>query len=121
MYIAILQFELLIDMATGLKDKRRVIKSLKDRLHREHMVSVAEIGALETWNLAILGLVACNRDAALLRSSIDGLIGKLQQLPEARLGSYVSDVIPVAQLQADSTSEDGTPLWTEDERRDAST
>ena len=42
MFIAILQFHLMIDGSSGLKDKRRVVRSIKDRLHKDHMVAVAE-------------------------------------------------------------------------------
>ncbi len=55
MFIAILQFHLMIDGSTGLKDKRRVVRSIKDRLHKDHMVAVAEVDDLETWNLATMG------------------------------------------------------------------
>ena len=48
MVVGILQFELLVPGATSLKDKRRVVKSVKDRLHREHLVSVAEVGPAST-------------------------------------------------------------------------
>jgi uncharacterized protein YlxP (DUF503 family) len=118
MKIAILQFELRIDGAMNLKDKRRVVKSVKDRLHREHMVAVAEVGALETWNVAMLGLVACGRDGAYLTQVLDGVLAKLRTLPEARLEDYAADIVGVDDLTADSVGEDGTPLWTPDERRD---
>ena len=54
MIIGVLQFELLMRGNESLKDKRRIVKSLKDRLHRSHMVSVAEIGALDERNVALL-------------------------------------------------------------------
>jgi uncharacterized protein YlxP (DUF503 family) len=100
MKIGILQFELEVPHARSLKDKRRVVRSLKDRLHREHMVAVAEVGALEVWNRAMLGLVCVAADGAYLRSvmSMDVLDAE-QSLPE--------------------TDEDGRPLWTPGERRDA--
>ena len=47
MVVGILQIEVSIDGSTSLKDKRRVVSSLKDRLHREHQVSVAEVDLLE--------------------------------------------------------------------------
>lgn len=118
MKLGLLQFSILIDSASSLKDKRRVVKSIKDRLHREHMVSVAEIGDLEIWNRANLGLAAVSADGAYLRGVLDAVIRKLKNLPEGRLGDVAADVVDVADVVS-FEDEDGTALWTEAERRDA--
>jgi hypothetical protein len=47
MTVGVLQLELSIGDAMSLKDKRRVIKSLKDRIAHGHNVSIAEVGALD--------------------------------------------------------------------------
>ncbi|MCC6322508.1 MAG: DUF503 domain-containing protein [Phycisphaerales bacterium] len=118
MKLGLLQFSILIDSASSLKDKRRVVKSIKDRLHREHMVSVAEIGDLEIWNRASLGLAAVSADGAYLRGVLDAVIRKLKDLPEGRLGDVAADVVDVADVVS-FEDEDGTALWTEAERREA--
>jgi uncharacterized protein YlxP (DUF503 family) len=119
MHIAILQFELHIDGAASLKDKRRVVRSLKDGLHKHHMVSVAEVGALETWNLAILGLVACNRSGAYLQQMMDNIIAKLSGREDCTLGECSLEIVSADMLTAGELDENGEPLWTEEERRDA--
>lgn len=118
MHIAILQFELFIDASESLKDKRRVVRSIKDNLHKHHMVSVAEISSLEVWNRADMGLVMCNRSAIYLKGVMDAIVEKLRIHPEARLGECSMDIVSASQMAADSTAEDGSPLWTENERRD---
>lgn len=117
MKIGILQFELEVPDSRSLKDKRRVVKSLKDRLHREHMVSVAEVGALEVWNRAMMGLSCVSADGAYLRSVMSHVVDKLGTLPEATLVAYTMDVLD-AEQSLPETDEDGRPLWTPDERRD---
>lgn len=119
MKLGILQFQLLIDSAEGLKDKRRVVKSLKDRLHREHLVSVAEIADQEVWNRATMGLAAVSASGSYLHGVLDAIVRKIESLPDARLSQVSSDVVDVADVLSDC-AEDGTPLWTEDERRDGS-
>lgn len=119
MHIAILQFELFIDDAQSLKDKRRVVRSVKDKLHKHHMVSVAEIGSLEIWNRADIGIVACNRNAAYLQGVMDAIVDKLRSHPEARLGECQLDIVSAGDIAADGASEDGSPLWTPDEKREA--
>lgn len=46
----------------SLKDKRRILKSLKDRLHNEFNVAVAETNHQDTWQRAELACVAVAGD-----------------------------------------------------------
>ena len=59
-------WELHVPGAHSLKEKRSVVKSLKDRLHNEFNVSVAETGHHEAWHTAELTacLVAVDRRQA---------------------------------------------------------
>jgi uncharacterized protein len=52
--IGVRSFELHLAGAHSLKDKRSVVKSLKDRLHNEFNVSVAETGRHDVWQTAEL-------------------------------------------------------------------
>ena len=55
--IGVLTLELQIDHAHSLKDKRNVVKSLKDRLRSKFNVSVAEIDCQESWQRSIVAIV----------------------------------------------------------------
>ncbi len=127
MLLAILQFELLIRGSESLKDKRRVVKSLKDRLHAEHMVSVAEIGLLDRHDAARIGLAAAGNDLKHLQSMTDRILDKLRALHDAQLGDFQREIIdgdalsdsPPARSATDrSQAPDAPPpLWTPEERR----
>ena len=54
MAIGVLVWELEVLGAQSLKDKRSVVKSLKDRLHNRFQVAVAETGHLDLWQRAEL-------------------------------------------------------------------
>ena len=64
MTVGVLQLELSIPDAMSLKDKRRVVKSLKDRIAHGHNVSIAEVGALDEHRRSILGIAMVGNDAA---------------------------------------------------------
>ncbi len=53
--VGVITFELRLDEAHSLKDKRHFVKSLKDRLRNRFNVSVAEIDYQDSWQR---GLVA---------------------------------------------------------------
>lgn len=116
MHIGVLQFELHIDGAMSLKDKRRVVRSIKDRLHREHLIGIAEVGSLEVWNLATMGAVCCSGSASYCQGVLDAVVAKLRLHPEARLGDCVAEVVGASQLN-EFTDDEGGELWTEAERR----
>jgi uncharacterized protein len=86
MVIGILQFELFIRGGESLKDKRRVVQSVKDRLHREHLVSIAEVAAHDTLNRAVLALACVGGDGARVGEVLDHVTTKLRTFPGAELG-----------------------------------
>jgi uncharacterized protein YlxP (DUF503 family) len=71
MPIASLTIELRIEGAHSLKDKRQVVRSLKDKLRAHFNVSVAELEETDLWQRATIGVVA-------ISSSRDYLQGQMQ-------------------------------------------
>jgi uncharacterized protein YlxP (DUF503 family) len=55
--IGVLTLELRIDHAQSLKDKRQIVKSLKDRLRRKFNVSVSEIDDQDLHNSSVIAAV----------------------------------------------------------------
>jgi uncharacterized protein YlxP (DUF503 family) len=76
MPIAHLTLELRIEAAQSLKDRRQVLRSLKDRLRSAFNISVAEIDPTDLWQTATLGVVA-------ISSSRDYLTGLMKQVESA--------------------------------------
>jgi len=66
MTIAKLTLELSIPHAQSLKDRRQVVRSLKDKLRHGFNVGVAELDDASLWNSATLGIVAISSSAAYL-------------------------------------------------------
>lgn len=93
MVLAVLQFELLIPGAVSLKDKRRVVSSVKDRLHREHQVSVAEVGLLDTPRAARLALALVSNDGLHAAQCLDRITVQLRALHDAELGDCAREIL----------------------------
>lgn len=98
MVIGILQFELIIHGSESLKDKRRIVQSVKDRLHRSHMVSVAEVGSHDVLNLALMGLACVGADGARVGEMLDHVCEKLRGLVGAELGECSRQVVSTRDL-----------------------
>jgi len=93
MVLGILQFDLVIPGSESLKDKRRVIRSVKDRLHREHLAAIAEVGLLDRLDVARLGLALVGSDGLYIGQTLDRIIAKLTTLPDAQLGGVFRQVV----------------------------
>jgi uncharacterized protein YlxP (DUF503 family) len=74
MAIAYLTLELRIEGAQSLKDKRQVVRSLKDRLRSSFNVSVAEIENLDVYQLATIGVVSISDS----RDYLEGLMRNVE-------------------------------------------
>lgn len=70
MPIAKLTVELSIPHAQSLKDRRQVLRSLKDKLRHGFNISVAELDDAMVWNRATLGVVAISSSAAYLAGQL---------------------------------------------------
>jgi uncharacterized protein YlxP (DUF503 family) len=60
--IGVLTLELRLQNSHSLKDKRHVVKSLKDRLSHKFNVSIAEIDYQDLWQRAMLAAVTVSSD-----------------------------------------------------------
>jgi len=73
--IASLILELRIEAARSLKDKRQVVRSVKDRLRASFNVSVAELDPSNLWNQASIGVVAISHS----RDYLEGLMKNVER------------------------------------------
>jgi hypothetical protein len=72
----------------SLKDKRRIIKSITARVHREFNVAIAEVDDHDAWQAATLGLACVSTDAAHAHRVLEAVVGWIER---ARLDAEVLD------------------------------
>ena len=75
MPIAYLTLELRIEAAHSLKDKRQVLRSVKDRLRNSFNISIAEIEVTDLWQRATLGIVSISHS----RDYLEGLMRNVER------------------------------------------
>jgi uncharacterized protein len=93
MVVGILQVELSIAGTESLKDKRRVVSSIKDRLHHDHQVSVAEVDSLDDRETAVLGIVMASNSVDRCQSVLDGILNELRRHREAVLADHSKQIL----------------------------
>ncbi len=75
MPVAQLTLEIRIEHARSLKDRRQVVRSLKDQLRQGFNVSVAELDEAVVWQSATLGVAAISRS----RDYLQGLMEEVER------------------------------------------
>jgi uncharacterized protein YlxP (DUF503 family) len=93
MHVGILQVEISIPDAMSLKDKRQVVKSLKDRIAHGHNVSIAEVGALDEHRRSILGIAMVSNDKRYVEGGLSKLVDFIRMVPQASLIDYQIELL----------------------------
>lgn len=87
-HIGVLSVELHIPASQSLKDKRRVLKSLKDRVRSRFNVSISEVGELEKWQRSVLGVCMINRDKKHIMGHFEAVLSLIQNVDEVLVSKY---------------------------------
>ena len=93
MIVGVLRVRLGVFEALSLKDKRRVIKSLKDRIAARHNVSVAEVADLDQRQMATLGIALVANDARFVESVLSKLVDEIRLDRRASLLDYEIELL----------------------------
>ncbi len=88
MIIGTLEVRLHLHDARSLKDKRRVLRSLKDRLRQKFNISVAEVDAQDIIKSATLAVVQVGNDSRYINGTLDKVVKALRVQPGASLVDY---------------------------------
>ena len=88
MVVGVLEVRLAIFEAFSLKDKRRAVKSLKDRLANRHNVSVAEVDNLDSRQTATLGVALVANDRRYVQSVLSKIVDEIRAFRRASLLDY---------------------------------
>jgi uncharacterized protein YlxP (DUF503 family) len=93
MVVGVLQMRILVRDAQSLKDKRRVVRSLKDRIRNDFNVSVSEVDALDQRQTAILGVTLATNDRKFADEVLAKVVDFVRRAPEGQLVDYEVEML----------------------------
>ena len=108
MLIGAILIELELQQASSIKDKRKVVRSVKDRLRQRFNVSVAEVSAHDDRHSICLGCVKVGVNARGLREQLQGVVRFVESLG---LAEVVGDDVSVVRLEELTEVEDDDASW----------
>jgi len=93
MPVGLLTLELHIEHAQSLKDKRQVLRSLKDRLRAKFNVAVAELEYHDTWQRSVVGIVTISSEEHHVEESLLQVLAEADNILGPLLTSHTVEVI----------------------------
>lgn len=93
MRIGLLTLELQIPEAHSLKDKRQIVRSLKERLRKHFNVAVAEIEYQDVWQRAIIGVVTLSNAEQHVEESLQQALAEASRILGPVLVDHVVEMM----------------------------
>jgi uncharacterized protein YlxP (DUF503 family) len=88
MPVAQLTLEIRIEHAQSLKDRRQVVRSLKDQLRQGFNISVAELDEAVLWQSATIGIVGISRS----RDYLHGMVEEIERAARRILNEHGAEL-----------------------------
>ncbi|NOX98108.1 MAG: DUF503 domain-containing protein [Nitrospirae bacterium] len=93
MVIGILNIDLNIPGTDSLKGKRRVLKSLKDKVRGKFNISIAEVGNKDLWQRANLGIAVVSDDQKQANRILSKVIELIELSNDTELLDYELELL----------------------------
>lgn len=83
MFVGIVRVELHLPGAASLKDKRAVVRALKDRIRSRTAAAVAEVDHQDLWQRAALGVTVVSGENGHVDEMLQAVRGIIESRPDA--------------------------------------
>lgn len=93
MVVGTLKIEFMLYDNRSLKGKRKVVKSMVDKVKARFNVSIAEVGSNDKWQKIELGVSAVGNDRRHIDSSLNHILSFLEALCLAEIVNTEMDII----------------------------
>jgi len=92
MIVGSLRVRLLVRESRSLKDKRQVVRSIKDKLRNTFNVSIAEVDEEDHRQLVVLGMAMVSNEARHVRGALEEIVSALRAHPVAEFVDHEIEV-----------------------------
>jgi len=93
MAVGLLTLELHLTEAHSLKDKRQVLRSLKDRLRQNFNVAVAELDFEDTWQRSVVGVVTLSNEEQHVEEALQKVLAEADRILGPLLVAHTVDFL----------------------------
>ena len=106
MFLGAARVELRIHGSQSLKEKRGVVRSIKQRVRNRFNLSVAEVGGQDRWQTAVLGVAAAGADAGVVRRVLERAVAFVEELHLAEVTNSDIEIVQLPYETAETADEE---------------
>jgi len=93
MHVGVVTLDLVMAENQSLKGKRQVLRKVKDRVRNRFNASIAEVGALDQWQRAEIGISCVSGDKRYLQGQLSRIVDFIDSLCVAEVENVVTEVL----------------------------
>jgi uncharacterized protein YlxP (DUF503 family) len=98
MVVAVARVSLVVMHSHSLKEKRAVVRKLKDRIAARYDVRLAEVGGQDTWQRAVLGFAVVGGERRVVESVRDDVVRAIEDLAAGEVVAVDRDTLQFDEL-----------------------
>ncbi|WP_457568283.1 DUF503 domain-containing protein [Desulfurobacterium sp.] len=91
--IGYLEVELYIPQSHSLKEKRMIIKSIKEKLKHKFNVAVCEAGELDKWQTGIIAIVTVSTSSRKADETLEKVVGFIEKIHPGIIKTYHKETL----------------------------
>jgi hypothetical protein len=111
MVVGVCRVSLMIEESQSLKDKRSVLKRIKDRVSQKYNCAIAEVGDPDVWQSAQLGFAVVSNERGFTQSMVQRILSFIDDLALAKLVDDEQDYVDYGDGALEGTSEGRYDHW----------
>ena len=109
MIVGVCRLTLMAPESHSLKEKRMVLRSIKDRTRLKFNVAIAEVGAQDNWQEAVLGFAVVANEKGFVQQMVAKIVNFIESLAIAKIIDDEQDIIQYGEGEA--LSQDDYAHW----------
>jgi uncharacterized protein YlxP (DUF503 family) len=114
MVVGLCRLTLMVSESHSLKEKRMVIRRIKDRVRNKFNAAIAEVGGEDAWQHAVLGFAVVANQRAFVESMVAKIVDFVDSLAVAKLIDDEKEILEYG--EEGLPGEDGYAHWEPEER-----
>src|SRR5262245_42840731 len=100
MIVGVCRLTLMAPESHSLKEKRMVLRSIKDRTRQKFNVAIAEVGAQDSWQEAVLGFAVVANEKTFVQEMVAKIVNYIDSLAMAKIVDEEKDIVQYGEGEA---------------------
>lgn len=96
-WVGVLRVLIRVAASRSIKDRRRVVSSLRDRIQARHQASFADVGHLDNPDQAVIAIAVVGNESRVLQSRLDAIRVDIESRPDLLVFSHSMELVPVSE------------------------